>query len=500
MTTECRKAAAPTLALSVFLMLITLGMAVSPAVGQPVTATKPGKRAAPTKGSPPKRSSASGQKPLRPGIKFNRWQEDWSVLANPALRTEPLDNLKYIPLGTGNPEDYASLGLSLRERFEDASLAPFGIGNGGTNGYLLQRLEVHLDLHPDANWQIFTQLQDDRPFGKKVITPVDEDQLDLEQGFAAYSRRIGANEFKIRVGRQEMAFDLQRFVALRDGPNVRQAFDALWLDWERGVWRVITFWGHPVEDRHLRPFDDYSSRHFQYGGVRVERRNVGAGKLSAYVSRYELDNAHYLDAAGNERLNTFDIRYAGTLNSVDWDLEAMGQRGPIGSKQARAWAVGTLAGYTFHTAAWQPRVGLQVDAASGDRHPRSNTLGTFNPLFPNEYYFTLGGWTTYANLLHVKPSVTFHPTAALALLGALGFQWRLTSADAVYTVPNVPVPRTAGQPGLWTGAYAELRADWTISRNLAAALEAEHFQVGSTIRRAGGSNANYLGIELRFAW
>ncbi len=235
----CRKAPAPAVVSSVVLALVTLGVAASPAVGQPVAAKKLGKRAAPTKGAPPKRSARS-PRPHRPAIKFNRWQEDWSVLANPALRTEPLDDLKYIPFGTGHPEDYASLGLSLRERFEDASLAPFGIGKGGTNGYLLQRLEVHLDLHPDENWQIFTQLQDDREFGKKVITPVDEEELGLEQGFVTYSRRIGANEFKIRAGRQEMAFDLQRFVAVRDGPNVRQAFDALWLDWERGVWRVIT--------------------------------------------------------------------------------------------------------------------------------------------------------------------------------------------------------------------------------------------------------------------
>jgi hypothetical protein len=36
--------------------------------------------------------------PARPQILFNRWQEDWSVLANPAVPREPLDDLKYIPL------------------------------------------------------------------------------------------------------------------------------------------------------------------------------------------------------------------------------------------------------------------------------------------------------------------------------------------------------------------------------------------------------------------
>src|ERR1700749_2980680 len=57
-------------------------------------------------------------KPTRPVIKMYRWQEDWSVLADPALRTEPLDQFKYIPLSSGDPHSYASLGLNLRERVE----------------------------------------------------------------------------------------------------------------------------------------------------------------------------------------------------------------------------------------------------------------------------------------------------------------------------------------------------------------------------------------------
>src|SRR5216683_7262569 len=109
----------------------------------------------------------------RPGIHLNRWQEDWSVLADPALRTEPLDDLKYIPLSSGDPNSYASLGLNLRERVESTQIAPFGIGDSRTNTYLIQRLELHADVRPNAHWQIFVQLQDDRAFGKDIVTPVD---------------------------------------------------------------------------------------------------------------------------------------------------------------------------------------------------------------------------------------------------------------------------------------------------------------------------------------
>src|SRR5712672_564645 len=95
--------------------------------------------------------------PERPGIHLNRWREDWSVLADPALRTEPLDNLKYIPLSSSDANSYASLGLDLRERVESTQIDPFGIGNPHANTYLIQRLDIFSDVHPNANWQVFVQ-------------------------------------------------------------------------------------------------------------------------------------------------------------------------------------------------------------------------------------------------------------------------------------------------------------------------------------------------------
>jgi hypothetical protein len=443
---------------------------------------------------------SSSAEPLRPEIRFERWQEDWSVLTDPELRTEPLDNLKYIQLSSGDPRSYLSFGLNLRDRIESTQVAPFGIGNPDSNTYVIQRLEVHADLHPSANWQVFVQLQDDRAFRKDMLTPVDKDPLDLEQGFVTYSGDVGGGTLKVRVGRQQMAFDLQRFIGVRDGPNVRQSFDALWADWERAAWRVTTFWSHPVQPVHDNPFDDNSSRALQYGGFRVERNDVGPGKLVAYYSRYQADAAHYLDGSGEVGLDNLDVRYAIARGAIDWDLEGMRQTGHAGSKDVRAWAVGSQGGYTFQQARWSPRIGLQVDLASGDQRRGDGVIGTFNPLFPNAYYFTLASTPTYVNLIHVRPSVDVRPMSNLKISARLGLQWRQTTADAVYVIPNIPLAGTAGHPGRWTGMYEQLRADWAISTHWAAAIEGVQYQVGDVIRRAGGLNANYLGVELRFGW
>jgi Alginate export len=438
--------------------------------------------------------------PTRPVIGTNRWQEDWSVLADPALRTEPLDRLKYIPILPGDPHSYLSLGLTLRERFESNHTPSFGVRGRSGDSYLLQRLEAYADLHFDENWRAFVQLEDARAFDKKPISPVDQNKLDLRLAFLEYTNSFDEDTLKARIGRQDFAFDLQRFVSSRDGPNVRQSFDAIWADWETPDWRFIGFVSQPVQYSDGEPFDDKSNRHFRFSTARVERHVLGTNELSAYYSLFELDNAHFLDAAGDEQRHVLDIRFAGIANDVDWDLEAMGQAGSVGSKDILAWGVGARAGYTFADLMWQPRIGLQLDAASGDQDPGDGKLGTFNPLFPNGYYFSLAGFTGYTNLIHVKPSITVEPIDQLTVAGAVGLQWRQTTSDAVYVQPDIPVDGTEDEGGAWTGIYGQVRVDYAFNANLTGAVEAVHYQVGDAVRDAGGHNSDYLGVELKLGW
>lgn len=439
--------------------------------------------------------------PKRPSIMSNRWQEDWSALADPKLRTEPFDDLKYIPLSPTDSDIYLSFGLTLRERFEVVDAPAFGIGrNNPRDSYLLQRLQLHADLHLNKDWRIFTQIEDVRAIDKKVIGPADENPLDLRLAFVEYVHAFDTGALKARAGRQEFAFDLQRFVSNRDGPNVRQAFDAAWVDWESGPWRFIGFVSRPVQYFHERPFDDRSKTDLEFHTLRVERHVLGENELSAYYSIFIDRTASYLDASGIEARHIFDARFAGALNDFDWDAEGMLQVGSIGDKRISAWALGGRLGYTFSAAPLRPRPGIQFDAASGDRKRGDGVLGTFNPLFPNGYYFTLAGFTGHSNLIHLKPSVTLKLADNVTLLTAGGFQWRETTGDAVYTFPSVPVAGTAGAPGRWTGAYGQLRVDWAVTANLAAAVEAVHFGTSEVIRRAGGHDSDYLGAEIKLAW
>lgn len=444
---------------------------------------------------------SSDEMPARPSILFNRWQEDWSVLADPRVAREPLDSLKYISLSADDPEAYLSLGANLRERFEANNAAGFGTGTNRNVDYDISRFEVFANLRLGPNFQFFTELQSDYAIGKETLTPVDQDRpVDLEQAFIVLIQPLNGGLLKFRLGRQQFAVDLQRFISFRDGPNVRLSFDAAWVEYQRELWSYIAFYGRPVQDRDLRSFDDYSNNRTTFDGFRVERQVLSSAALSAYYARYTQDGARYLTVNGNERRDIFESHFSGKKQSVDWDIEAMKQTGQIGGENIEAWGFGSLTGYTLTSIPWLPRLGIQVDAASGNKNPNSHQLNTFNPLFPNGYYVTLAGYTGYVNFIHVKPSVTVHPTHSLQLLTAIGMQWRETTADAVYLQPNIPVNGTAGRPGRYTGTYGQFRADWVLTHHISFALEAVHFAIADAIRNAGGHDSNYVGVEFKYGW
>jgi hypothetical protein len=438
----------------------------------------------------------SDDAPQRPVIMSQRWEENWSVLADPALQTEPLDALKYIPLSQDG-QVWLSFGADARERMESFSNPNFGTNGQKSNTYLIDRTEVDADLRV-YGWQFFVQLQDDRAPGKLNLTPADANRLDLEEAFLVNVGQVGDGVLKMRIGRQEFAFDQQRFVSNRDGPNVRQAYDAVWGDYEIGKWRIISFASDPVQYKNDAMFDDYSDFNLQLDGFRVERRDVGPGNLAVYYLRYLRDPAQFIAASGTERRNAFDIHYAGEDGPVVFDIETMVQQGSIGNRSVLAWAFGERSGYRFN-APWSPELALQIDAASGNSS-RHGTVGTFNPLFPNGWYFSLASLTTYANLIHVKPILSAVPAKGWLLQGAVGFQWRETTNDAVYTVPVQPVPNTAGRGDLWTGAYLQLDVSKQINANVAVGAEFVQYEAGGTIHAAGGHNVTYGEVQVSLAW
>ncbi|HYR82602.1 MAG TPA: alginate export family protein [Terriglobia bacterium] len=113
------------------------------------------------------------------------YDEDWRFLSDPNRRAEPWDRVKYVPLADGV---FASFGGESRETYERFGHENFGLSLPSPNGYLLQRYLLHADIHVGSRLRLWTELNSSFETGR-VGGPrpvVDEDKLDLHQGFVEF--------------------------------------------------------------------------------------------------------------------------------------------------------------------------------------------------------------------------------------------------------------------------------------------------------------------------
>jgi hypothetical protein len=426
----------------------------------------------------------------RPGLQLTRWLEDWRALADPAKRTDRFDPLKYVAL---TKDGFAHLTLSgqLREDFVTSGSGPV---SSGSDTYGLHRLYLGADLHV-GEARLFAEIANTAAPGKRApLTTTDRDDLDLQLLFADYRLFVGPAQIIARIGRQELVYDTtQRFLGLREGPNNRQAFDAARIDLKIGMLTLSGFAGRPIV---YRPgvFDDRRNASVRFSGLSLVRKS-GRQTQSVYLYGYANHASKIGSIVGVERRTALGVRLAGKSGRIDYDLEAMRQTGSFAGSRIRAWAVGTIAGYTLDLPA-RPRIGAQVDLASGDRRAGDGVIGTFNPLFGNGAYITEAPVASYANLLHLKTSLTLRPTASDAFSISYAELARLSRGDVVYLPPLIPQQATAAMNGVRIGGFLGATASHRFDSHLTLSADAAHFAASGALRTVGGHDVDYLKVVL----
>jgi hypothetical protein len=455
-------------------------------------------------------SAQEGGGPEPPPFRSLRYEEDYGYLRDPARRADPLDPLKWIRLGP-SPEVWLSLGGEARWRYENYRNPDLGLGQPpppGRDDYLLQRLLLHGDLRLGPNLRVFAQVGDFRVFGRRgAVSATDENPFDVVQGFAELALPPGlaaGDRFTLRAGRHEFSFGSQRLVSVREGPNVRRAFDAARAIWQGGGYRLDAFASRPVELRRDHALDDRSNPSQAFWGAYGTGPVPGLGealRADLYYLGLEREDAAFAQGAGTERRHTLGARLFGAAGAWDWDVEAAWQFGSLrpAAGRIRAWTVASDLGFTLGGLPWSPRLGVKTDIASGDGDPRDRTLGTFNPLFPKLPYFSEASLVFPANVVDLNPNVTLAPTEGVSLLLGWNLLWRHRRADAFYAPPLLePVAGTAGRGGRAIGQQLYAVAEWQATRNLEVRAFYVRFLAGGAVSQAGGRDSDFLGGSVAF--
>ena len=450
-------------------------------------------------------SSAEAQPPCPPTpppYQFLRYAEDYGYLRNPACRTDFWDPVKYIPLDRAG-DFYLTFGGDVRIRYAYERYLLWGAGPDDDDGAVLQRYHLHANLRLGRHVRLYGELKSNHEAGRDpgpLIT--DENKLDLHQAFIDLGPDLGGDSpLTLRVGRQELRYGSGRLIFPRNGPTDRGTFDAVRLITRPGDWRVDLFAFRPVEiDAGIFDDDAIESASLWAGYAVGPMPWLPRATVEPYYIGLDRDGARFVQGLGHERRHTLGTRLSGRPGTWDYDVEVTYQWGTLGAGSIQAWAVATHTGYTLRTVPLRPRLGLRVNAASGDRDPKDPDLQTFNALFPRgglvgEGFGVLGP----GNLIHIRPSLDLRISRSVAGFVGVDLLWRTSRGDGIYG-PGGNVARAPGTSrARYVGTDVDFSVLWDVTRHVQIEFNGGYFFAGDFIEESGsGRNMYYVGTTLSY--
>ncbi len=433
-------------------------------------------------------------------IHLLREDEDWSFLADPELRQDFWDPLKYIRLRDGHNDWYLTISGEAREVWEQIGndywgQAPFW------NSYLNERYMLGFDIHYGKHVRTFVDLKSDiNSFRGGGPRPIDEKKLDFQAAFLQVGTGEGSNFIELRVGRQELEYGSGRLIDIREGPNVRLSFDGFMVKSKLGQWLIDGFAMRPDLDKPGF-FDNAPNHQVSFWGVYATHfLSNKKTSLELYYLGLDRKEATFERGTAHEVRHTLGGRISRPIATErpgwDFDDEALWQFGTFGSANIEAWTVATETGYRIPTIPLKPRFSAKADISSGD-NPNSKTLGTFNPLFPKGDYFGVLATTGPGpiNFIDVHPHVETTLPNNVSVSFDWIVQWRENLNDAVYNVPGFLIRAADGSRARFVGHRPGTQIRWQVNRHLWFQADYGIFYAGRFLKETQpGRNLNYWAL------
>jgi hypothetical protein len=379
-----------------------------------------------------------------PAFKPLRYNDDYSFLAGDTTHNW-YKSIKYIRL-SGNGRSFLSFGGDFRYQYFYTKNESFGDDPKDIDGYTLNRLLVHGDLHVGKGFRTFLQLQSSGAGGRPATSPVEDDPLELHQAFVDVSNRSSAPvRLTLRAGRQEFSYGSQRLVSVREGPNNRQSFDAVKVmaNWKNT--QADFFFSHYVTARKGIFDDQFNNKNTLFWGSYWTFKKVPViGGVDLYYLGLQRKEASFDNIKGKETRHSIGTRLFGNPGNWDYDAEAVYQFGTISESDISAWTASLNTNYQFKDCPLQPKLGFKTELISGDKQVNDNKIQTFNPLFPRGAYFGLAALIGPANLFDVHPAASLNLSPKIAWDFDTDFFWRYSIYDGIYG-PNTALLYTGKQ-------------------------------------------------------
>jgi hypothetical protein len=445
---------------------------------------------------------------------LERWDEDYSFLADPAARTDFWDPIKYVPLNqTG--DWYATFGGQVRDRYEYFNNYTFGAGPQSEDGYNDARLTENLDVHFGSALRVFVQgdsaFEEGRDGGAR---PNDRDEIDLEQGFADWKIPLWTNAaLTLRGGRQYLEFGAARLLGPADFSNVRHTFDGFRGNLDSAGNSLSLFVVRPVQVLPYR-FDSADTKNTVAGAYdTLQLPDLIAGghtKLELYELYLDRQATTFTNemGTGTEDRYTSGARFSGVPKPFDFDVEGDYQYGEFSGHDISAYQFATKEGFTFSGVTFSPRPFVGGDLASGSARAHGGEIGTFNQIYPSGHgQFGNIDAIGRQNIIDVEPGLDLtlleHQRYVQSLKLRTSFYefWRQSVHDSVYTSSGATLRASGTSDARYVGSELDLLLNWQVDPHLLAYVGYSHLFAGSFIKQTGAdSDIDFVYTALTYTF
>ncbi|WP_433763983.1 alginate export family protein [Flavobacterium ginsenosidimutans] len=346
------------------------------------------------------------------------------------------------------------------------------------NGFLLNRTLFYGDLKVGNSFRLFSQLQSSVAISRENPNPIEENPLDLHQLFIDVNFRT----IKFRIGRQELYYGSQRLISVREGPNSRQAFDAMKITFKSKRFSADAFYSYHVKNRFGNFNDKIDDETKLIGFYSLLREIKYVNNVEIYLLNLQKSESTFNTFSGSENRNTAGFRIFGNQSNWFYDIEAAYQFGRFERKNIKAWTFSVNNYYSYSIKKSIQKVGLKAEYISGDKIQTDQSLETFNPLFPRGAYFGLASLIGPSNLIDVHPFLECQLTRKLFFNMDYDVFWRASSSDAIYQ-PNVSILfDSSGSSSKKIGNQLGASFNYEFNKYLIFTIEGTWFKSGNFIK------------------
>ncbi|GAA0558454.1 alginate export protein [Chitinophaga japonensis] len=342
------------------------------------------------------------------------------------------NGIKYTPLNSRKTV-YVTAGGELRWEYVDFRNEDWGRLGLGHNSFLLQRYNLHADLHAGPHFRLFVQVRSAWENGRKNgPRPIDEDKLNIQNLFVdAVILHKPHRTLTARLGKQELNYGSGRLISVQEAPNLRLAFTGAKLMYATPNLAIDGFL-MMADSVRTGAFDNKPTRELNFWGVYTKIIIPRFPNIDLYYLGFRRDGSEFEEGREKERRHSLGARIWRHGGGFIYNLESVIQFGTFGAGRIRAWTASADLGYHFRHAWGQPSINLRNDYISGDRQQGDGHLQTFNPLYPKGGYFGFSPQIGPVNLIDIHPYANVHIGKQLLAQADVVMNWRYSLQDGVY--------------------------------------------------------------------